>query len=77
MTIRSQLIGVRRALSSSGTLKLRNLSFLGRSGSWPEIIADVHGTTANASWPVPPAPRLALRATGFALAPTLRAAAAD
>src|ERR1700730_11734383 len=90
MTIRSRPIGVRRALlwmfilSSSGTLKLRNLSFLGRSGSWPEIIADVHSLTETEiehdgkrflarSARAP----LALRATGIALPPTFRPAAAD
>jgi hypothetical protein len=60
---------------------------LGRSGSWPENIADVHSLTEteiehDGKWFLArsaprPAASLALRATGVALPPTGRPAAAD
>jgi hypothetical protein len=59
------------------------IAALGRSGSWPEIIADVHSLTETEiehdgkRFLARSAASLALRATGVALPPTLRPAAAD
>ena len=60
------------------------IAALGRSGSWPEIIADLDSLTeryAGKRFVVRSAPRfaasLALRAAGVALPPTVRDAAAS
>ena len=55
------------------------IAALGRSGSWPEIIADLDSLTeTEIDYDAPrPAASLALRAAGVALPPTVRDATAS
>ena len=85
-TIRGHVFCSFLALVLKTALDEDRMAALGRSGSWPEIVADLDSLTQteiehdNKRFIVRSAPRpaasLALRAVGVALPPTVREAAA-